>query len=93
MSRSPDQDSRPQVHPALLLLAVWTIPAVISAGQGYFLLAYENNPQVLRFHLPGPHQFLSPFQKSSLVYEVAGIMNVGGCEVRLPKAIVYRDSF
>lgn len=57
------------------------------------MVAYENNPQVLRFHLPGPHQFLSPFQKSSLVYEVAGIMNVGGCEVRLPKAIVYRDSF
>ena len=47
----------------------------------------------LRFHLPGPHQFLAPFQKSSLVYEVAGIMNVGGCEVRLPKAMVYRDSF
>lgn len=57
------------------------------------MVAYENNPQVLKFHLPGPHQFLPPFQKSSLVYEVAGIMNVGGVEVRLPKAIVYRDSF
>ena len=57
------------------------------------MVAYDNNPQVIKFHLPGPHQFLPPFQKSSLVYEVAGIMNVGGCEVRLPKAIVYRDSF
>jgi len=28
-----------------------------------------------------------------MTYEVAGIMNVGGVEVRLPKAIVYRDSF
>jgi hypothetical protein len=27
----------------------------------------------------------------SMTYEVAGIMNVGGTEVRLPKAIAYRD--
>ncbi len=57
------------------------------------MIAYANNSQVLKFHLPGPHQFLPPFQKSSMTYEVGGIMNVGGVEVRLPKAIVYRDSF
>lgn len=34
-----------RISPALHLLAIWTIPAVITAGQGYFLLAYENNPQ------------------------------------------------
>lgn len=69
--------------------------ALETAGTGSTgrMVAYDNNPQVLKFHLPGPHQFLPPFQKSSLMYEVAGIMNVGGCEVRLPKAIVYRDSF
>lgn len=57
------------------------------------MVAYDNNPQVLKFMLPGAHQFLPAFQKSSLVYEVGGLMNVGGCDVRLPKAIVYRDSF
>lgn len=57
------------------------------------MIAYDRNPQVVKFHLPGPHQFLPPFQKSSMTYEVGGIMNVGGVEVRLPKAIVYRDSF
>lgn len=57
------------------------------------MVAYANNAQVMKFHLPGPHQFLPPFQKSSLTYEVGGIMNVGGVEVRLPKALVYRDSF
>jgi hypothetical protein len=57
------------------------------------LIAYDNNPQVLKFMLPGAHEFLPAFQKSSLVYEVGGIMNVGGVDVRLPKAIVYRDSF
>lgn len=69
--------------------------ALETAGTGSTarLVAYDNNPQVLKFHLPGPHQFLPAFQKSSLVYEVGGLMNVGGVEVRLPKAIVYRDSF
>jgi len=57
------------------------------------MIAYANNAQVLKFHLPGAHQFLPPFQKSSMTYEVGGIMNVGGVEVRLPKAVVYRDSF
>lgn len=69
--------------------------ALETAGTGGStrMVAYDNNPQVIRFHLPGPHRFLPPFQKSSMTYEVAGIMNVGGVEVRLPKAIVYRDSF
>jgi hypothetical protein len=69
--------------------------ALETAGTGGTtrMVAYDFNPQVLRFLLPGPHQFLPPFQKSSLVYEVAGIMNVGGLDVRLPKALVYRDSF
>lgn len=57
------------------------------------LVAYDNSREVVRFHLPGPHEFLPPFQKGSMTYEVGGIMNVGGTEVRLPKAIVYRDSF
>lgn len=57
------------------------------------MIAYDNNQQVLKFMLPGAHEFLPPFQKSSLVYEVGGIMNVGGTDVRLPRALVYRDSF
>ena len=69
--------------------------ALETAGTGGTarMVVYDNNPQVVRFHLPGPHTFLSPFQKSSMVYEVGGIMNVGGTEVRLPKAMAYRDSF
>lgn len=69
--------------------------ALETAGTGSTtrMVAYANNPQVVKFHLPGPHQFLAPFQKSSLTYEVGGIMNVGGVEVRLPKGVVYRDSF
>src|SRR3990167_4085157 len=68
--------------------------ALETAGTGSStrMVAYDNNSQVLKFHLPGAHQFLPPFQKASMTYEVGGIMNVGGLEIRLPKAIVYRDS-
>lgn len=52
---------------------------------------YRRAPDVVRFHLPMPHQFLPPFQKASMVWEVAGIMRTGGTEVRLPKAIRYLD--
>jgi hypothetical protein len=55
------------------------------------MIAYDNSREVLQFHLPGPHEFLPAFQKSPMLWEIAGIMNVGGVEIRLPKAIAYRD--
>lgn len=54
-------------------------------------IVYRRDPEVLRFHLPMPHRFLPPFQKSSMGWEIGGIMRTGGTEVRLPKAMVYLD--
>ena len=61
------------------------------AGGTDRMMAYDASPEVAQFHLPGDHEFLPAFQKSSMTYEVGGIMNVGGTEVRLPKGAVYRD--
>lgn len=61
------------------------------AGGTARMMAYANQRDVVQFHLPGPHEFLPAFQKSSMTWEVAGIMNVGGTEIRRPKAIAYRD--
>jgi hypothetical protein len=61
------------------------------AGGTDRMVAYDNSREVAQFHLPGDHEFLPAFQKSSMTYEVGGIMNVGGTETRLPKAITYRD--
>jgi hypothetical protein len=76
-------------------LTIKATRALETAGTGNTkrMVFYDNSREVVRFHLPGAHQFLPAFQKGSMVYEVGGIMNVGGTEVRLPKAIVYRDSF
>ena len=61
------------------------------AGGTDRMVAFDASQEVLRFHLPGDHEFLPAFQKSSMTYEVGGIMNVGGTEIRLPKAVTYRD--
>ncbi|MFN3474078.1 MAG: major capsid family protein [Blastomonas sp.] len=55
------------------------------------MVALDNTREVAQFHLPGDHEFLPPYQKSEMVYSVGGILNVGGTEIRLPKAIQYRD--
>lgn len=55
------------------------------------MVAYRRSPDVVRFHMPMPHRFLPPFQKSSMTWEIAGIMRTGGTEVRLPKEMSYID--
>lgn len=55
------------------------------------LVAWDNDRLVAQFHLPGDHTFLQPRQASDMTYSVGGIMNVGGTEIRLPKAMTYRD--
>lgn len=67
--------------------------ALETAGSGGTarMIAYDNAREVAQFHLPADHTFLPPHQKSSMTYEVAGLLNIGGTEIRLPKALAYRD--
>jgi hypothetical protein len=57
------------------------------------MIAFARDPLVAQFHLPGPHTFLDPYRLSSMSWEVAGIMNVGGTEFRIPAGAAYRDGF
>lgn len=74
-------------------LTIRALRSLDTAGAGGTarMVTYRRDPEVLRFHLPMPHRFLPPFQKSSMTYEVAGIMRTGGTEIRLPKAVRYSD--
>ncbi len=57
------------------------------------LLFYANDPDVHRFHLPGGgHQFFPSWQKGPFSWEVPGLMNIGGYELRVPKAKVAVDN-
>jgi hypothetical protein len=75
---------------ALTIAASRALATADPGGDGRAVV-YRRAPDVVRFHLPMPHQFLAPFQKASMTWEVAGIMRTGGTEVRLPKAIRYLD--
>lgn len=55
------------------------------------MVAYDRSQETVQYHLPGDHEFLPPFQKSSMTWEIGGIMNIGGVEIRLPKGLAYRD--
>lgn len=55
------------------------------------MIAYFNDPTVVRLYLPGPHQFFPPFQKGAFTWEVPGLFNYGGVEFRRPKGAAYRD--
>jgi hypothetical protein len=61
------------------------------AGGTRRMVTYDRSPEAQQFALPGPHEFLDPWRKSSMTWEVAGIMNIGGYDGRIPKAMRYTD--
>lgn len=67
---------------------------LLTAGTGSTarLVAYRRSPEVLKLHIPMPHRFL-PVQIDGLQYTVPGVFRLGGLDIRLPKAVIYRDSF
>lgn len=57
------------------------------------MIFYANVPEVHRFHLPGGgHQFFPAWQKGPFSWEVPGVMNIGGYDLRIPKAKVAVDN-
>lgn len=61
-----------------------------SGGSGR-MIAYRRSPEVLKMHIPMPHQFLEVWRTGPLVYDVPGIFRLGGVEIRRPKAVRYAD--
>ena len=63
----------------------------MGAGGTNRMLAYNKNPQTVKAHIPMPHRFLAPFQKSPLRIEIAGIFRLGGVDWRYPREARYVD--
>lgn len=74
----------------LMISGLFELDTADPGGDGR-VVVYSRTPDVVRYHLPMPHRFLPPFQKSSMTWEIAGIMRTGGTEIRLPKAVRYLD--
>lgn len=54
------------------------------------MVAFRRSPEVLKLHIPMPHRFM-PVQIDGLQYTVPGVFRLGGLDIRLPKAVIYRD--
>ena len=74
-------------------LTIRAVRGLEDAGTGNTgrMVAYRRDPQVVKLHLPMPHQFQAPWQSGPLMFEVPGIFRTGGVEIRRPKAFRYAD--
>jgi hypothetical protein len=64
-----------------------------TAGEdgGGRMVVYRKDPQVVKFHLPMPHQFLPVWQTGPMVFDIPGVFRTGGTEIRRPGAVRYVD--
>jgi hypothetical protein len=74
-------------------LTIRSIRGLETAGAGSTarMIAYRNDPAILKLHLPMPHKFLNVMQVTPLRYDVPGIFRTGGIEIRRPGAVRYLD--
>ncbi len=73
-------------------LTIRTLRQLAGAGAGGTnrMVTYRRDPQVLKFHMPMPHQFFPP-QQRMLEFVIPGMMRLGGLDVRLPRGVSYND--
>jgi hypothetical protein len=73
-------------------LTIRTLRQLTGSGAGGTnrMVTYRRDPQVLKFHMPVPHQFFPP-QQRMLEFIIPGMMRLGGLDVRLPKGMSYND--
>jgi hypothetical protein len=74
-------------------LTIRTVRGLETAGAGGIAraIAYRNDPQILKLHLPMPFNFRPPMQVTALRFDVPGIFRTGGVEIRRPKSMRYLD--
>jgi len=55
------------------------------------MVVYRRDPGVVKMHIPMRHRFLPVWQTGPIVFDVPGIMRLGGVEFRRPTAARYWD--
>jgi hypothetical protein len=74
----------------LMIRAVRGLETAGDGGTGR-MVAYRNDREVVKLHLPMPHRFLPVWQTGPTRFDVPGIFRTGGVEVRRPGAFRYVD--
>jgi hypothetical protein len=65
--------------------------AGVGTGGSDRMMAYRKDKQVVRFHLPGPFEYMEARPVGIMGFQVGGLMATGGVEWRLPGAARYAD--
>lgn len=74
-------------------LTIRAVPELSKKAAGNLgrMVAYKNDPDIVRLHLPMPHRFLPVWQDGPMNYAVPGIFRTGGIEVQSTAAFRYVD--
>ena len=62
-----------------------------AAGNTARMIAYRNDPSVLKLHMPMPFRFLGLYESSWAITLIPGMFRLAGLEVRRPQAMRYLD--
>lgn len=62
-----------------------------AAGTAGRLVAYKNDADYVKLHLPMPHRFLPVYQSGPLQFQIPGIFRTGGVELLTTVAMRYLD--
>lgn len=76
----------------LTIRAVRELGTGDAGGTGGRLVAYKNDQDYVKLHLPMPHRFLPVWQDGPMNWEVPGIFRTGGVELLTTVAFRYVDS-
>lgn len=66
------------------------LSAAAPGGTGR-MVAYKNDENYVKLHLPMPHRFLNVYQSGPMQWQVPGIFRTGGVELLTTKAMRYVD--
>jgi hypothetical protein len=74
-------------------LNIRTVRGLETAGAGGVAraIAYRNDMEILKLHLPMPFNFRPVMQTTPLRFDVPGIFRTGGVEIRRPGSMRYLD--
>lgn len=75
-------------------LTIRTVPELSTgddSGTLGRLVAYKNDPEYVKLHLPMPHRFLPVYQDGPLNFQIPGIFRTGGVELLSTTGVRYVD--
>jgi hypothetical protein len=74
----------------LMIIGSLNLDTAGAGGVGR-MVTYRRDPQIVKMHIPMPHQFLPVWQTGPMVFDIPGVLRVGSVEIRRPGAFCYSD--